>query len=152
MPYLGQEDTPKDFKLRNEVKLHHDLDQLNMSLHMATRRGLNFLVNLVGKKTKSHTDWEKIGKSIEQSHLTDDAKIRLKYRHSLFQEYVKPKPKPLAYALLPLVIFWLAKSVWSAKMQERKIEQILQNKRKKRRLAQQKEKERKRREKQALTS
>ena len=77
-------------RVGNEVQLQHRLDQLNMDLHTATRRLLNFAVNFIGKKTKSHNDWLTIGKDIGIKPITKEGKIRLQSRHAIFKNYVEP--------------------------------------------------------------
>jgi len=150
---FGQEETVTlQTRVNNEVALHHELDQLNMGLHTATRRLLNFAVNFVGKKTKSHDDWLRIGSEINTKPLTKEGKIRLRARHSIFKDYVKPQPRPLAAALLPILIFWVAKSVIGGKLQERKFEKVLAKKRSERRKKQLKDKLRKRSEKAGVSS
>lgn len=148
---FGQNETATlETRVHNEVQLQHRLDQLNMDLHTATRRLLNFAVNFVGKKTKSHNDWLKIGSDIGIKPITKEGKIRLMSRHAIFKDYVEPQPRPLAMALLPLLIFWLAKSVVGGKLQERKFEKVLEKKRSDRRRKQIRDRARKKAEKASI--
>jgi hypothetical protein len=98
---------------------------------------LNYLANLIGKQTKSLKEWTAIGKAIDDSKLTTDARIKLKHRHKLFAEKVIPQPVNLAYAFIPLIIFWVVKGFVSGKLHERRIEGLLKKKSQKRREEQQ---------------
>jgi len=151
--HFGQEETATlETRISNEISLQHELDQLNMGLNTATRRLLNFAVNFVGKKTKSHNDWIRIGGEIDTKPLTGEGKLRLRARHTIFKDYVKPQPRPLAAALLPLLIFWLAKSVIGGKLQERKFEKVLEKKRQERRRKQLRDRTSKKAEKASVSS
>ena len=131
-------------QITNEVELDHRLDTLSLDLSTVVRRTINYAVNFAGKKTKSNLDWAQIGEDIQTKELTDTAKAQLAHRHKLFAEKVSPKPANLAIALVPLVIFWVLKSLLGGKLQERKFEKVLTKKRKKRRESQRTAKQRKR--------
>ena len=128
---------PDETLLKNEVVLEHKLDTLGHDMRATFRPLLNYLANLIGRQTKSLKTWTAIGKSIDESDLSDDARIKLKHRHKLFAEKVIPQPVNLAYAFIPLIAFWLIKGYVSGKMHERRIEGLLKKKSQKRREEQQ---------------
>jgi len=140
----------KSSQITNEVELDHRLDTLSLDLSTVVRRTINYVVNFVGKNTKSNLDWAQIGEDIQTKELTDTAKAQLAHRHRLFAEKVSPKPANLAIALVPLVIFWVLKSLLGGKLQERKFEKVLTKKRKKRRESQRDAKKRKRESKMGI--
>ena len=152
--YFGQEDLEKIKKpnpalLKGEVGPHHRMDQLNLDLNTVFRRLLNYMVNFVGQKTKSHKDWISIGEAIETKPLTETGKLKLEFRHKLFEEKVLPQPRNLAIALIPILLYLGVKTYVGGKLHERKIEGVLKGKRDKRRAEQQLAKKRKRASKQA---
>jgi hypothetical protein len=147
---IAVKDDLKSSQITNEVELDHRLDTLSLDLSTVVRRTINYVVNFVGKETKSNVDWAQIGKDIQTKKLTDTAQARLSHRHKLFAEKVSPKPANLAIALVPLVIFWVLKSLLGGKLQERKFEKVLTKKRKKRRESQNLAKKRKRESKMGI--
>jgi len=124
--FLYNKAMSNDIKIRNEVLISSKLDNLHMDLHTATRKAANFIFNLIGAKTRSRQQWEEIGKLIEESQLDPEVQEKLVQRHQLlYNDGVKPEPKPLAYALVPIALLWFAKSVIMGKMQERKFEKMI---------------------------
>lgn len=119
--------------LRNEVEIESRMDQLRVDMKSTFTPLVNYFVNLIGKKTGTLKEWKDIGDEIENKKLTPRAKVRLRHRHKLFQSKVIPKPVNLAYAFIPLIVFWFVKSYLSSKMQEKRIEELLLKKRQKRR-------------------
>lgn len=126
--------------LQNEVELNHKLDTLGHDMRATFRPLLNYLANLIGKQTQSLKEWTAIGNAIENSDLTDEGRIKLKFRHKLFAEKVIPQPVNLAYAFIPLIVFWIAKGYISGKLHEKRIEDLLKRKSQKRREEQQAQK------------
>lgn len=123
--------------LRNEVEIESRLDQLRVDLKSTFRPLLNYIVNLAGKKTGTLREWKDIGEQINEVELTPRAKVRLRHRHKLFEERVIPRPVNLAYAFIPLIVFYFVKSYINSKMHEKRIEDLLEKKRLKRREEQQ---------------
>lgn len=123
--------------LRNEAELEHRLDILGHDMRTTFRPLFNYLANLIGKQTKSLKDWTAIGKDISDTPLTEAGKVKLRHRHELFAEKVIPQPVSLAYAFIPLIIFWIVKGYVGGKLHEKRIEDLLKKKSKRRREEQQ---------------